>query len=433
MTTVQENARIALLYTQGGRIVNHRLVCDGLNLAGFVYRGPRAFYDVDFQEFGGPMKLEQRRWTTESGWQGSADLGESAQLVLLFGGTSVLAETKWLDELKRAYPKANLFGCSTAGEIAGTRVYDDTLVATALRLDKTRIAMARVHLDEVNRSSREAGAHVAKALDPHALKHVFVLSDGQHVNGSELVRGMLGHLPKGVQVTGGLAGDGARFSRTLVFSDGAPHEDTVSAIGFYGDNLRIGYGSLGGWDTFGPLRTVTRSEGNVLFELDGQPALELYKKYLGEHAAGLPATALLFPLNIRRPDEERTLVRTILNIDEEQQSMTFAGDVPEGSLSQLMKANFERLIDGACDAAKTSQDTIGGTAPDLAVLISCVGRKLVLKQRTEEEVEGVSEVLGSGAVLTGFYSYGEICPAAPNAGCELHNQTMTITTFREID
>lgn len=379
------------------------------------------------------MKLEQRRWTTDGGWQGSADLGEVAQLVLLFGGTSVMAETKWLDELKRAYPKAHLFGCSTAGEIAGTRVYDDTLVATAVNLEKTRIGMARVHLDEVNRSSRDAGAHVAKALDPDGLKHVFVLSDGQHVNGSELVRGMLGHLPKGVQVTGGLAGDGPRFSRTLVFAGGAPHEDTVSAIGFYGDKLRIGYGSLGGWDTFGPLRTVTRSEGNVLFELDGQPALELYKKYLGEHAAGLPSTALLFPLNIRRPDEERTVVRTILNIDEDQQSMTFAGDVPEGSLSQLMKANFERLIDGACDAAKTSQDTIGGATPDLAVLISCVGRKLVLKQRTEEEVEGVSEVLGPGAVLTGFYSYGEICPAAPNASCELHNQTMTITTFREID
>jgi hypothetical protein len=259
-----------------------------------------------------------------------------------------------------------------------------------------------------------------------------------------------------VQVTGGLAGDGPRFERTLVLADGQPTEGVVAALGLYGEALRVGYGSLGGWDTFGPKRIVTRSHGNVLHELDGKPALELYKTYLGEHAAGLPATGLLFPLSIGRPGEPRTVVRTILAVDEAEQSLTFAGDVPEGSVAQLMKANFERLIDGAADAAKAAStgapapsvgeappaptqgladvlpDTLqAGPAPELAVLISCVGRKLVLKQRTEEEVESVRDVLGIGVALTGFYSYGEICPAAPNADCELHNQTMTITTFRE--
>lgn len=397
------------------------------------------------------MRIEQRVWTNGA-WTPGSEL-RGAQLVLLFGGRDVLAARDWMPEIERAYPNAIQFGCSTAGEICGTRVHDDSVVATAVQLQATPLEVRHTRLDDGDDASARAGATLAQAL-PHAgLRHVFVLSDGQRVNGSELVRGMLRHLPPGVQVTGGLAGDGPRFERTLVLAEGEPAEGVVAVLGLYGAALRIGYGSLGGWDTFGPKRIITRSHGNVLHELDGKPALELYKTYLGEHAAGLPATGLLFPLSIGRPGEPRTVVRTILAVDDAEQSLTFAGDVPEGSVAQLMKANFERLIDGAADAAKAASagedrpsdaastaplppgvlpDTlVAGPPPELAVLISCVGRKLVLKQRTEEEVESVRDVLGNGVALTGFYSYGEICPAAPDADCELHNQTMTITTFRE--
>jgi hypothetical protein len=124
-------------------------------------------------------------------------------------------------------------------------------------------------------------------------------------------------------------------------------------------------------------------------------------------------------------------VRAILGIDRERQSMTFAGDIPEGSYARLMKANFDRLIDGAVNAAQCGYRALGDVPPQLAILISCVGRKLVLKQRIEEEVEGAREVLGPDAVFAGFYSYGEISPFTPGAKCELHNQTMTITTFAE--
>jgi len=279
-------------------------------------------------------------------------------------------------------------------------------------------------------SSAEIGAAAARALPTKGLSHVIVLSDGKQVNGSELVAGMTSALPAGISVTGGLAGDGSRFDRTLVWSDTGPRAGVVTAVGFYGDRLKVGFGSLGGWDPFGPERLVTGSKANVLSELDGEPALALYKKYLGEHAAGLPATGLLFPLSIRTRDG-RSFVRTILAVDEIAQSLTFAGDVPEGAYARLMKANFDRLVDGAQGAAKTCSAADGGGAPDLALLISCVGRKLVLGQRTEEEVEAVGRVLGNTTRLTGFYSYGEICPAAPKASCELHNQTMTITTLTE--
>ena len=258
-----------------------------------------------------------------------------------------------------------------------------------------------------------------------------MFSDGLSVNGSDLVAGLTKHLPAHVSVTGGLSGDGTRFQETLVFCDGEPRRNVVVAVGFYGTRLTVGYGSAGGWDPFGPERLITRSKGNILYELDGKSALELYRTYLGEHAKGLPATGLLFPLSIRTKQSETAVVRTILSTNDSAQSMTFAGDVPEGAYAHFMKANFDRLIDGAAGAAKTSFEAAGSASPDLAVLVSCVGRKLVLKQRAEEEVEAVREILGERTIVTGFYSYGEIAPFVPGARCDLHNQTMTITTFSE--
>jgi hypothetical protein len=289
---------------------------------------------------------------------------------------------------------------------------------------------AQVPIGETARSA-DAGERLAKALPKRDLVHVFVLSDGVNVNGSELVRGLTEHLPPHVALTGGLSGDGERFKETLVLWDDTPQPGIVAAVGLYGDRLKVGFGSVGGWDPFGPERLITRSKGNVLYEMEGQSALALYKKYLGEHAAGLPATGLLFPLSLRTQRSDEAIVRTIVSVDEEEQSLTFAGEMPIGAHARLMKANFDRLIDGAVGAARASFETIGSVAPDLAILISCIGRRLILKQRTEEEVEGVREILGDGAVLSGFYSYGEISPFTPGATCELHNQTMTITTLSE--
>jgi hypothetical protein len=376
------------------------------------------------------MKLEQNIWTEKNGWK-PAEFGSSvAQLLLIFGGSKQMADAPWFAALRRAYPNAIFFGASTAGEIAGTRVYDDTLVATAITFEHTKLALARVQMHDV-KDSTEAGEHLANALPHEGLVHVLVMSDGTTVNGSELVRGMSRVLPRGVQVTGGLAGDGSRFEKTLIVAGETFATGSVAAIGFYGDRLNVGYGSLGGWDPFGPERKITRSEGNVLFELDGEPALDLYKSYLGEHAAGLPATGLFFPLNIQREGEKETLVRTIQAIDEEKRSVTFFGDVPMGATTQLMKANFDRLVEGAAGAARGSGLLSQHPNPELALLVSCVGRKIVLKQRTEEEVEAVQEVLGDRTVMTGFYSYGEISPTVPNGQCHFHNQTMTITTFSE--
>jgi hypothetical protein len=379
------------------------------------------------------MKIEQNTWTQKTGWQPSVPgaIGKSAQLVLVFGSTDLLKQSPLPKELTSAYPDANFVGCSTAGEICGTTVCDDSLTAVAVHFEKTTI---RTHEVEINSAedSLLAGERLAALVSPANLSHLFVLSKGLNVNGSELVKGLIKNLPENVIITGGLAGDGPKFQETFAFSDGVAKNNVVSAIAFYGHSLKVGYGSVGGWDPFGPERIITRSKGNVLYELDNRSALEIYKQYLGEHAKGLPATGLLFPLDIRGEETTTSLVRTILATDDKEQSLTFAGDVPEGYHARLMKVNFERMIDASGKAAKNCIGTIECPKVELAIIISCCGRKWILKQRVEEEIEAVREIFGNDAILTGFYSYGEIAPIAGTKKCALHNQTMTITAFSEV-
>ncbi len=379
------------------------------------------------------MKVEQKRWSSLAGWKpdGPSKLDINAQFVLLFGSRHIIKEGKLFEDIRQWYPNAVTVGCSTAGEIFNTQVSDNTLVMTAVSFEYTRVKETHIRLSEV-KDSLIAGEMLAKNLSDMNLVHVFVLSDGLHVNGSDLVKGLRKALPRSVTITGGLSGDGENFEETCVFWGDSSESKAITALGFYGHRLKVGFGSLGGWDSFGPERQITHSDGNILYELDGKSALDLYKKYLGEHADGLPATALLFPLSLRRSNEEEGIVRTVLAIDETKQNMTFAGDVPEGAYARLMKANFDRLIDGAGGAARISLQAINSISPDLAILISCVGRKMVLQQRIEEEVESARDVLGEKTAITGFYSYGEISPFNPGDKCALHNQTMTITTFAEI-
>lgn len=382
------------------------------------------------------MKTEQQHWKPTTGWKklsanNSTDtLQDLAQLVMVFGNRQLLEDASKFDELRKMYPKAHLLSGSTAGEIIDIEVYDNTIVATAIYFEKTSVKVAKTAISG-NVNSIGAGVFLANSLLSDDLKHVFVISDGLVVNGSDLAEGFLSVLPSTVSVTGGLAGDAAAFQKTVVGLDEAPTSNQVIAFGLYGNHIQLGYASIGGWEAFGPERLVTKSEDNVLYELDGKPALELYKTYLGEKATELPASALLFPLSLENKDAANNLlVRTILTIDETKQSMTFAGDIPQGSKVRLMKANFEKLVDGAEQASESSKEILAVDA-DLAILVSCVGRKLVMGQRIEDELEAVRSVIGEQATIAGFYSYGELAPFTKFKPCLLHNQTMTVTLLSE--
>ncbi|MCB9230822.1 MAG: FIST C-terminal domain-containing protein [Bacteroidia bacterium] len=377
------------------------------------------------------MKIEQIIWQEAAGW--SVDMDSVSvikpQLVLAFGGKTALKNPKSWNSIQKRYPGALLVSCTTSGEIFNTQVLDESISLTALEFEKTRVDAAKINLNEVE-NRYEAGKMLGQSLQKPDLKLMIVISDGKNVNGSELVRG-LNEVGNGVPITGGLAGDGDRFESTLVGLNEIPEEDNIVAISFYGQDLKVGYGSMGGWDTFGPERLVTHSEGNILYKLDDQPALELYKKYLGPQAAELPGSGLRFPLNIKGGENGMDLVRTIVGIDEEEGALIFAGDIPQGSTTQLMKVNFTRLVDGAVEAAGQSIVPFQDSEPEFALLVSCVGRKLLLGEQIEDEVEEVREVLGEEPAMAGFYSYGEISPGGKISNCQLHNQTMTITTLSE--
>jgi hypothetical protein len=376
------------------------------------------------------MELFTACWNSTSGWSSPLPGWDGpGTLVLVFGSSDLLDDDTPLRAVSDAFPRSAVIGCSTSGEILDAGVDDGSLAVAVARFERTVVAL---EIEPVSQSSSaEVGRMVGKRLRERGgdLAAVFVLSDGIDVNGSRLAEGLAAGTGGSAVITGGLAGDGSRFERTWVLVDGRPQVSYVTAIGLYGTALEVGYGSDGGWTVLGPERVITRSEGNVLLELDGHPALELYKSYLGHRAAGLPATALLFPLAVRAGGAgDRELVRTILGVDESRQSMTFAGDVPQGSTAQLMRGTTERLVDAAQSAAVSAR--LSGDEPSLAIAVSCVGRRLYLGQRVEDELEAVTSGLGPNCGLVGFYSYGELSPVSAGT-CDLHNQTMTITVLRE--
>jgi hypothetical protein len=430
--------RLAEAYTSP--VVGFHLLAPAVEVRTVVRRvGARACAYVPprpHDEWSTRMQLSQLQYLDGSGWDAPLprELDGAATLVIAFGQRHAM-DDGMLDELRAAFPVSVIVGCSSAGEVARGQIVDVPLSVVVAAFDQASLHCTSTLIDGVD-DSFDAGARLASSLPTAGLRAVLVYATGIGVNGAALVNGLVDHLPRGTPVSGGLAGDGDRFERTWVLADGLTMEHGATAIGLYGDALEIGHGCDGGWQDFGPERTVTRSDGNVLHELDGKPALALYKDYLGDLADQLPGSALLFPLSIRTAPEGRAVVRTILGIDESEQSMTFAGEIPEGSTARLMRTNIDRLAMSAEAAANQALVSVGDRArsdarPVLAISVSCVGRRLVMGERTDEEVEAVTQGLPPGSVLAGFYSYGEISPLVGCADGVLHNQTMTVTVISE--
>jgi hypothetical protein len=352
------------------------------------------------------------------------------QLVFAFGSSDQLLLPENLDPIRSAYPNADLVTASTAGEIIRDGVYDNSIVATAIELEQSTLKCVKTHISE-HVSSFDAGLFLKEQLQSDDLSGIFIISDGLMVEGSELVRGFNHENTKNIPITGGLAGDAARFQNTYTSLNEAPGKGNIIAVGFYGDHMHIGHGSLGGWDEFGYERTITRSDKNVLFEVDEEKALDLYKRYLGSFAEQLPGSALMFPLSMRVPGADKYLIRTILATDDNESAMIFAGNMPQGSTVRMMRGDIQKLIRASATAAKDSVETLKNRKPQLTLMLSCVGRKIIMDKKVEEEVLAAEEILDGDCAVAGFYTYGGLSPFGVGTPCELHNQTMTITTFSE--
>lgn len=352
-----------------------------------------------------------------------------ANLVLAFGERVFLDEILPYKKIKELYPEAHIVICSTSGQISNTSLVESNIVATAIEFEKTTIKVAEIDIFK-NSDIHELGNKIESDFFDKDLKSMLILSEGSFVNGTELINELIKKTKGTIPIFGGLAGDEYKFEKTIVGLNSDASQGKVVAVGFYGDAIHFGFGSEGGWSDFGPEREVTLSEKNVLYKIGDRFALDLYKEYLGKYAEELPGSSLYFPLSMKENIKSAPVVRTILSIDEGKKSMTFAGNIPQGSFVRLMKGNLDKLIDASYNAAlQTFPEQ--STKPKLALLVSCVGRKIVLGNRIEEELEVVKEVFGEDTLVCGFYSYGEISPTLKKVACELHNQTMTIATIYE--
>jgi len=376
------------------------------------------------------MHIESLDYTNTT-WTHTKEFTGKADIVFTFGDREAFKSSDAFSGLKALYPEAHIVGCSSSGNILGDRLNNSAMVASAISFDSASVAISIQDFD-----TEDDQALISKKLIDNLpkenLKHVFILSDGLNMNGSSLAKGANKALDYSIPVTGGLAGDGTAFEETWVIADDVAKQNRIVAVGFYGDNVTVQSGCFAGWEEFGVMRTITKSTNNVVYEIDGMPALELYKKYLGDYVKDLPGSGLRFPISIKIKEEDTPLVRTLLAIDEETQSLTFAGDVPEGAFARLMKTDIDGLIDGAQIAAKQAEGNISNKQTALGLVVSCVGRRLVLNQLTDEELEAISGVFGSHVDLIGFYSYGELAPFSDELmSCQLHNQTLTLTVISE--
>ncbi len=376
---------------------------------------------------------------TADGFSSKQDnlLGKTPDLIFLFEVSDAHDQGASVGQLSDIFPDVPIVGCSTGTIIEGDTLSDRGATAMAIGFERTHFRVATQAI-RGSWDSQAIGLALGLQLQASDLTAVLVLADGLHMNGSALVSGLAEAVGSKVAISGGLAGDGARFEYTFVHGNHLSQSKLVAAIGFYGPAIRIAHGYASGWEVFGPNRVITRSEDNVLYELDGKPALDLYERYLGEEAAGLPASALFYPLQIWQPDQpDHKVVRTILSVDHDARSMTFAGDVPQAWKARLMRGRLDNLIESATDAAQLAMSALkkvgASLNPSLCVTVSCVGRRLLLGQRAEEEVKGVADVLGEGVAHIGFYSYGEIAPRSDSVLCNLHNQTLTLTLMAEAD
>jgi hypothetical protein len=351
-----------------------------------------------------------------------------ATLVLAFGEREFLEDLMPYNFLKARYNNAEIVICSTSGQISDTSLIENKLVVTAIEFEKTKLKLFEFNISK-ERNLASFNSRIKHSLVNPELNSILVLSEGSFVNGTELVQELESITDSKIPIYGGLAGDSVNFKKTMVGVNSNAKEGTIALIGFYGDALTLNFGCEGGWSDYGPEREVNQSENNVVYQIGNRLALDLYKEYLGSYADELPGSALYFPLSMKENSNASPVVRTILSIDETTKSMTFAGNIPQGAMVRLMKGNFDKLINAAYDAATESSNK--NNAPQLAFIVSCVGRKIVLDNRIEEELEAMKETFGPTTMLCGFYSYGEISPIVEHKACELHNQTITVVTFNE--
>jgi hypothetical protein len=369
------------------------------------------------------MDVQQVSWTSAAGWSDAIPAPDAREsLVLAFGASELIDAPAPFHDLIDVWGPDRVVGCSTPFATSGadTRV---ALMVSIIRFDRTRVVTAHADIQRAG-GSRRAARRVGNLLSEPSLQCAVMLADGLLADGSQLSVGMR-DVTEGIALSGGLAADDNRFTNTWTLVNGLPRTGWVSAFGLVGEHIEMGFSSMSGWESFSQERVVTRSHGNVLYELNGRPAIEIYQNYLGHSVGGMADSALGFPLALRDLDGRMT-VRSLVGVNARDQGLRFAGDVAQGSTARLMCASSDDLIHNAQLAAKRAD--LGPA--QIALACSGTGRRRVLGERAEEEWAAVRSAFSPDTAVVGLSTMGELSPG--DGETELHNQSMSITTIREL-
>lgn len=353
------------------------------------------------------------------------EIGQRRLIALSLYACKNLDHAAVVAKIRARFPDVPLVGCSTDGECSSVLCFsEDSLVLTAFLSDRLEAHSAIG--EDLSKDLDGAVQRAWRSLTEHGQPSiVIVLAESLGVSGSRLVQALDAKVPKGIPVVGGTAGDQWAFERTWQICGDRLTSDAVVMLALYGP-LRIGVGIASGWQPMGPRSKVTRSEGPVVAELDGQRAQDWFEGYFGAREQPSPEHpfAVYDP-----PDTDQFYLRAPFQRGPDG-AIIFTGDIPAGSAVRITEATREAILGGAADAVRASAQSFEG-APSGLLVFSCAARKQVLGTRTREEIERLRDRTGRDLPLAGFYTYGEIARLGPEQPVRFHNETVVAVLLGE--
>ena len=332
---------------------------------------------------------------------------------------------------------ALIIGCTTDGEISTAGLSLNSVVVLAWASNNIRLHTAQ--MEQISKDSHGAGIALAEKFQGLNSPYIQIFSDGLSGNADQIIQGIKTRLGDHIRIAGGTAGDGANFKQTYQYSNERVLSDSLVGVAFEGD-LHFATGVGCGWFPVGLTKEVTKAVGNVVYELDGQPALQVYEKFLGKHARYLPSVGVEYPLGLMGrygdiEDNNYFLCRAIMAVDPQTGSITFAGDIPQGAKVKMTMGNEADIIGAVEKAAQSAlnelQSDNPAVKPKAIFLYSCMARRIVLGSKTGKEILAIQKIVGGNVPIIGFYTYGEYAPIDKHGYSYFHNETATITIIGE--
>ena len=327
-----------------------------------------------------------------------------------------------------------VFGATTAGEFVEDEVMDGSIAVMLVDIDPAAFKLCFSQPEDNNfyELSKQIG-ELGKQLFSNPKFLIGVGSWGWQ--GETILRGIEEAVNKNVTIFGGVAGDDLTGNGSLVFTNKKSSANGLVTLIMDGDRINIQGIAAGGWKPIGTTRRITKSEGNIIYTIENEPALQMYQKYLDETIENIRSrnnTWLLknfayFPI-LLEPKDEEPLVRTGTWTDTDKKSVHFAGPVPEGTLFRFCQPPDFDVIDSVIDEANRVLKEGEIPEADALILFSCVSRRVIFGPLVNQEIKGLKDLWN--APLAGFFCYGEI-GRVDNGKNELHNTTCCLVALKE--